>query len=233
MQVGGGIEGGIESICLRKGCCVKTHCFRWRVHAFLDFGVCRIGLYETNFQPCTHADLHLTTWLLRLLSLFAAGCCWSWLFAQQARPLALYATRAEPMHHKGTALWMVWRAALVILLQEARAHGVFCLWKAAFCLQRAREILHRINVRVICNFAARACRFGFDGSTFRGWVDFSLRPRAHAVGDFTRRGLTSTPPPSTCPIHVGRTDFPSFQKDYPLTQRNVGRCAKHLRVDVA
>ena len=60
--------------------CENT-CFWWRAHAFLDFGVCRLGLYKTNFQPCTHADLHLTTWLIWpcLLSLFAAAvpCCCS------------------------------------------------------------------------------------------------------------------------------------------------------------
>ena len=48
--------------------------------------------------------------------------------------------------------------------------------------QRAQEIVHHMNVRVICNIAACTLRFGFDGLTFRGWVDFSLTARAHAVG---------------------------------------------------
>ena len=63
--------------------------------------------------------------------------------------------------------------------------------------QRAQEILHHMNVRVICNTAACTLRFGFDGLTFRGWVDFSLTARAHAVGWLHATWVDLTPPPST------------------------------------
>ena len=57
--------------------------------------------------------------------------------------------------------------------------------------------MNDMNVRVICNFAACALRFGFDVLTFRGWVDVSLTPRAHAVGCLHAMWVYLTPPPST------------------------------------
>ena len=87
------------------------------------------------------------------------------------------------------------RCALVVWFQEvrsdmffqARAHCVLYFkmptWtmKNGILPQREQEILHHMNVRVICNIAACPLRFGFDGLAFRGRVDSSLTACAHGV----------------------------------------------------
>ena len=104
---------------------------------------------------------------------------------------------------RAVPLWFGFKKFARTCSSEARAHCVLCFkmltWTMKNCIlpQRAQEILHHMNVRVICNIAACTLRFGFDGLTFRGWVDFSLTARAHAVGWLHATWVDLTPPPST------------------------------------
>ena len=104
---------------------------------------------------------------------------------------------------RAVLLWFGFKKFARTCSSEARAHCVLCFkmltWTMKNCIlpQRAQEILHHMNVRAICNIAACTLRFGFDGLTFRGWVDFSLTARAHAVGWLRATWVDLTPPPSS------------------------------------
>ena len=195
--------------------CVRIVSGLWMAHSNIVFDVlCPCGLASrSSLGPVFPNCVRIVFWPLdgslehcvrRAVPLWFgfkkfARTCASELRAHCVWPLDC---SLEHCVRRAVPLWFGFKKFARTCSSEARAHCVLCFtmltWtmKNCFLPQRAQEILHHMNVRVICNIAACTLRFGFDGLTFRGWVDFSLTARARAVGWLHATWVDLTPPPS-------------------------------------